>query len=105
MSDDAVPAGGASPSANCTLPSTGSGGGGLGQNYTPVPLNPPPQRARRPASMTVSEVQELGTFFKGLIEQSSLAKWVIMAGAAAMASAIMEFVHLGWLAAKYFLQR
>jgi len=55
--------------------------------------------------MTVSEVQELGTFFKGLIEQSSLAKWVIMAGAAAMASAIMEFVHLGWLAAKYFLQR
>jgi hypothetical protein len=53
------------------------------------------------ARLTAAEFQELGFFFKRLLENKYLAPWVIAAGI----GAILEGLHVLWLAARYLLGR
>lgn len=55
----------------------------------------------KPSKLTPAEFRELGVFFKELIESTSLAKWVIAAGV----GAILEGLHILWLAARFLLHR
>jgi hypothetical protein len=51
--------------------------------------------------LTPAEFQELGFFFKQLLENRYLAPWVI----AAAVGAILEGLHVVWLAFRYLLGR
>ena len=51
--------------------------------------------------LTAAEFQELGFFFKQLLENRYLAPWVIAAGV----GAILEGLHIVWLAFRYLLGR
>jgi hypothetical protein len=53
-------------------------------------VNPVP----RPTKVTIDDVREMGTFFKGLIETSHLKWWIIAAGIGGLA----EASHVLWLA-------
>jgi hypothetical protein len=50
--------------------------------------------------MTIDDVQQLGRFFKDLIDSSSLKWWIIAAGL----GAVIEALHVLWLAARYILK-
>jgi hypothetical protein len=54
-----------------------------------------------PARLTAAEFQELGFIFKRLFESKYLAPWVIAAGI----GAILEGLHVVWLAIRYLLRR
>jgi hypothetical protein len=51
--------------------------------------------------MTIGDVKEMGSFFKQLIDDSSLKKWVVVAGV----GAIVEMIHVLWLAGTWLLGR
>jgi hypothetical protein len=96
-------------------------------SYTP-PLEPlpkePPEKERelqeqerrelppQEPMMTAAQYQSLARFygeqaasFKNLFEDSTLAKWIRLAGiggAAALVAAVVELFHLLWLAVRYF---
>ena len=53
-----------------------------------------------PTRMTIDDVQQLGRFFKDLIDSSSLKWWIIAAGL----GAVIEALHVLWLAARYILK-
>ena len=59
------------------------------------------EAASDPARLTAAEFQELGFFFKKLLENKYLAPWVIAAGI----GAILEGLHVIWLAGRYLLGR
>lgn len=50
--------------------------------------------------MTVEEFQQLGHFFKELIDSSALMWWIIAAGV----GAVIEALHVLWLAARFLLK-
>lgn len=52
--------------------------------------------------MTVDQLFSMLARFKSLFEESSLAKWIIMAGATGLAVAILELLRMLWLAIRYF---
>jgi hypothetical protein len=53
-----------------------------------------------PATFTIDELERLGAFFQKLIAESKL-RWAIVAAGIA---AILEIVHLCWLAARFLLK-
>jgi len=62
----------------------------------PAPPEPPP-----PARLSLPEIKELGDFFKGLLENTKLTKWIILAGV----GGLCELLRLGWDAARFLLHR
>ena len=56
-----------------------------------------PARLTRPTRMTIDDIQQLGGFFKELIDSSGLKVWIILAG---LGSAV-EIAHIIWLAVRY----
>jgi hypothetical protein len=55
----------------------------------------------QPTRLTPAEVQELGNFFKQLLESSKLSKWIVLAGI----GALVETAHILWQAARFLLGR
>jgi hypothetical protein len=50
--------------------------------------------------LTPGEYQDMALFFKDFIEKTRLAKWIIAAGI----GALLEGVHIVWLALRFFLK-
>jgi hypothetical protein len=50
--------------------------------------------------LSTREFQELGDFFKKLLQESHLAKWIVLAGL----GAAIEILHILWLAARFLLK-
>ena len=68
-----------------------------GTGYTsPEPLPP-----SEPARYTASEIQDLGYFFKKFLEDTPLKKWIILSGLGAIVGALLELIHVVWLAVRY----
>jgi hypothetical protein len=61
-----------------------------GGNYEPAPE----------PRLTTAEFQEIGIFFKELLENTKLGKWIILAGL----GAALEGLHILWLAVRYIFQ-
>jgi hypothetical protein len=74
-----------------------------------VPSEPPPKEDQlEEPRMSASFYQEQQRFFfdqaqlfKKLFEDSTLAKWIVMAGISGVIVAALEIVHLIWLAIRY----
>ena len=47
--------------------------------------------------LTLRQMQETVEFFKKTFEDSPLAKWIVLAGL----GALIEMLHVGWLAVRY----
>jgi hypothetical protein len=58
--------------------------------YVPAP-------SREPASFTIAEMKELGDYFKKLFDDSPI-RWAVYAAGAA---ALLDIVHLAWLAGRF----
>jgi hypothetical protein len=56
---------------------------------------PPP--AESEGRLTPAQFQELGFFFKKLLDDSPLKKWIVLAGIGAG----VELLHIAWLAIRF----
>jgi hypothetical protein len=85
-----------------------------GVGYTPstrkLPKDLPTDQEAPPKepTMTASQYQSQQLFFreqvqsfKELFEDSTLAKWIVMAGISGLVAAVLEALHMIWLAARY----
>lgn len=54
-----------------------------------------------PPRLTPAEFQEIGVFFKRFLEETYLAKWIILAGI----GGALETLHILWLAVRFLLNR
>jgi hypothetical protein len=65
--------------------------------YVPPPAPPEPP----PARLSLSEIKEIGEFFKGLLEETTLTKWIVLAGV----GGICELLRIIWDASRFLLHR